>query len=538
LTIIYRQLRVSCGLSATVNATQPQELKISPSETFGHWLDAQWLRLTNNEDRNNPLVDLCPGREFQWVAVLDYILLRKIRSSFLLCKGINPGAFTTEVAYEDLNWATLTPIFTKIISKLNEMKEDWPIWHYEGELKEPENNLHTDKYRKASLELIQQIKFFYCTFQTNFTVGFEAEWKQAIQNVLDFPERVTSRSVVAHLDYYKTDFELEGLLNTLGYIKDSSSGSAYPKSVAPNAIILINRPGHWVTEDNFFNARGTILDSLTAGTDVIRSGDTFNYFKPVDNLRLMKKTLPDLAKIFPNVEIKLEDEDLTEFPPLELPETKTPGVVATDYHEKAANEYAVGEYKKALNHKRVECALLEKTGNKGLYYDNLVEFTDWCLNHDKPLTAEANFTALNTLEPSLNTDHLSYIIKHHQLLARYFTISGEHKKAIEQINLALEICSDNECETQSFDLANSLGVAYARMENYPEALKGFNKARKFAFISLEKFADEMAEDPKGPAKRYWPAIVKGIQNKIDEITKIMNTKPKPVENAGTAKKVE
>ena len=280
MTTIYSQLRVSCGLSATINSLQPETFKATMTQSLAKWLDIQWLKLTNNEDINDPLVQLAGGvREHQWVCVLDYILLRKIQSSFLLCEGLPPGSLVLELEFEDLNWGILKPAFIKILNRLNRKEEDWPLWRYNGELSDPETNLDKEDFKRDAVKLVSSIKVYWEIFSSNITMGAEGEWKNIFMNLVGFPQELSNAHVAAHIDHYKTDFELAGLLETLGFDLDSTYGRGYPKAVQPNSIVLINRPEHWVCEDP--HSRNVVLDSLTVSTDGIHPGDSFNYFKAV-----------------------------------------------------------------------------------------------------------------------------------------------------------------------------------------------------------------------------------------------------------------
>ncbi|MHA1340011.1 MAG: hypothetical protein ACTSRZ_07440 [Promethearchaeota archaeon] len=537
--MIYSQLRVSCGLSAIINALQPEQLKITPNQTFAHWLDIQWLKISNNNDPNNPLTQLCASREHKWVAVLDYILLRKIRSSFILCKGISPAALTTEADYKELNWNVLKKVFTVILDRLNNMKEDWPLWHYKGQLKNPQENLDDERFRKEALKLVQSIKVFYEIYQSNITIGLEADWKHAINSLgSKFPEEVTPEAVYNHLDYYKTDFELRGLLETLGYIPDYTYGMQYPQNVKPNSIVLINRPGHWVCEDCSSQAsRGTILDSLTCSTDSIRMGDTFNYFKPANELRLFKKILPELAKIFPDVEIQIEEIEYVEFPPLQLPVTDDPIKTAQEYELKATTAYLQQNYKNALNFKRISCGLLEKTTKIEQYINCLIQFTQWCLLHDKLQTAKENIEKLKSLidkyypqeelKNILNKkpEILDTMISYYKMLAFHFNIHEDYKNAAKTLQTAFNTVKDINSKlinySNLFDLSNLLGVAYTRLKNYNNALNSFKKAKDYALLALENQQDSIAEDEIGPPIKYWPALIKSIDNKLKELNELI-----------------
>ena len=528
MTKIYTQLRVSCGLSAIINGLQPPELKIKPNETFAHWLDVQWLKLTKNNSDANPLVSLCYSREHQWVAVLDYILLRKIRSSFLLCKGISPASLTTEAAYEDLEWKTLMPDFARIIERLNKMEDDWPLWHYNGKLEDPKENLKDDSYRKKALKLVQKIKIFYEIYESNITIGLEADWKQAINNLgADFPEKVTAQAVYNHLDYYKTDFEIGGLLQTLGFEADHTYGMQYPSSVKPNALVLINRPGHWVVEDNKTPGnRKTVLDSLTAGTDSVRMGDTFNYYKPVNNLRFMKQILPELAKIFPDVEVEIADEGLTDFPPLQLPVTDNPVEESIKYNKSAIEKYSKGERKEGLLDKRIECALLEKTDKHTRTFNALIEFTRWCFDSEKYQTVEENLVKLTELEKDLDEEHMTDVIKFHKLLADIHCKNEDYDNAVDELQIAVDSATKDHVKIDDtellYSLNNGLGVNNSRLKKYPDAIAAFKIAKKHAMEALEENGDITAEDPTGPPMKYWPAIVQGMQNKIAEVKSMID----------------
>ena len=505
--VVYTQLRVSCGLSAIVNGIQPQDLKISPSETFAHWLDSNWLRLTNNNDPMNPLADLCFSREHKWVAVLDYILLRKVRSSFLLCKNISPGGLSeADVGEEHITWSKIKPIFSKVFTRLNQMQEDWPLWNYNGEFDNPEKNMGDDRLKKEMLSYLQSFKVFYEIWQSNISIGPDADWKMAI-SLPSFPEFVTPQAVYNHLDHFKTNHELNALLNALGWVASSE------KSKKPYAFTLVNRPAHWVVERG--DAQGTILDSLTGGTDSVRMGDTPYNFIPVSNMKLIKKVIPNLKKIFPDIEIDIEDEGLTEFPPLELPVTDKPLEFADNYHEKAKMEYSGGNYKDALIDKRIECHLLRQSDNIPLYFSNLIEFTDWCFNYDKPLTAHENLEVLKGLEDKLTTENLGDILKFHQFLARYHSYNEEFAEALAELNIALELVGeDNQFISECYEISNGMGVMHGRNKSYSKAIESFTKAQSFALKAIEVYKDEFAEDLLGAPMKYWPAILTGLDKKV------------------------
>jgi tetratricopeptide (TPR) repeat protein len=504
---------VSCGLSATINATQPEELRISIKETFAHWLDTQWLRLSNKDSPDNPLTQLCTRREWKWVAVLDYILLRKIRSSFLLCNGINPGSLTTEVEDENLNWTVLKPIFIKILTRLNASEDNWPIWQYEGELKEPEKNMDQPQFRKDAKAIIQSIKAFYEIYQTNVASGPDAEWRRAIDSIVGFPEKVTPQAVVSHLDYYKTNVELTSLLQTLGYVYDSSNGNVCPKTVIPNSVILINRPEHWVTEDH--KARGTVLDSLTQGTDAIHTMDSFYYFKPLDNLRILKTNLPKLAKIFPQIDIEVVEEEADEFPALELPATTNPAATAVEYHHAAAAALVAGDLKKALSDKRIEVAFLEKLPQLQHYYATLLEFTDMCVNAEKFVTAQENLTKLTEIEPKLDISQNPLKIKRNQLSARLYGLNGDMVNMVKSLEVALKFCEGTKDVELAYEIANSLGIANAKAKKREEAIRTFKEALKFATS-----ASKIIKMPEGNAPRkYWPALLRAVNKRIQALEK-------------------
>ncbi|MCP4760867.1 MAG: hypothetical protein GY870_03730 [archaeon] len=518
MTIIYGQLRVSCGLSAIINSLQPQDLKISSNETFAHWLDSQWLRLTKNENVADPLVNLCVNKEHKWVAVLDYLLLRKIRSSFLLCNGISPSKLTTEVEYEDLDWNTLNPVIVRIISRLNEMNEDWILWHYNGNLTEPEKNIENDNFRKNTLTLIQSIKLFYEIYHNNITVGLEADWKFAIDNLMKFPEKITNSAIVSHLDYFKTDFELTGLLQLLGINPDYVYGRSYPKKIKSNSIILINRPDHWVCED--INTRGVILDSLTMSTDSIYNMDSFNYFHPEKNMKIFKDTLHKLVKIFPDITINIKEEDLTEFPSLLVPITQNPIKESSIYHERAKISFLKGDIKNALLEKRMECALLKTSNNSenNKYFLSLIEFTEWCLDNDKPMTIQENLKELSKLMQL--SDFLEKIsqIKYYQLVSSINCYKDKNTEAILNLNKALKlIFEDKEYTEQSYEIFNKLGVLNARQNQYSNAIDMFSKAKNYAQIAIDTSRSEIIDDLTGPPKKNWSVLLIALEKKIEEL---------------------
>lgn len=525
-------MRVTCGLSATINSLQPEELRVSTKETLAHWLDTQWLRLTNRGDSGNPLVQLCTQREWKWVAVLDYILLRKIRSSFLLCNGIPSGALTLEVEEQHLNWTVLKPLFIKILTKLNKMEDDWPIWHYEKEFPEPEKNMESEQFRRDAVKLIQSIKVFYEIYQSNIAAGPEAEWKRAIDNLVGFPEKVSSQAVVTHLDYYKTDFELTGLLQTFGYVLDSTYGRTYPKQIQPNSIVLINRPEHWVTEDP--KARGSVLDSLTQGTDVIHQMDSFNYFRPLESQRIFKMILPKLAKLFPQIDIEVAEEEITEFPELVLPPTNNPEATAAEIHHSVVAALAAGDPKKAILEKRVEITLLQQTTNISHTFMNMLEFVEMCISQDKPATAEDTLTKLVAMESKLEPTQKFPRVKRLQLTAKLNNATGNIEEAIKAIESALQLCEGITIAEIAYEMANMLGVIYSRKKKYPEAIKAYNTALNWA-TQAQKIVK--MGDQKTPQK-YWPAIVRAVNKKIAFLEKEQKSATPPTPGPDIVKKVD
>ena len=226
------------------------------------------------------------------------------------------------------------------------------------------------------------------------------------------------------------------MLSTLGFINDATYGRSYPKSVVPYSIILINRPEHWVTED--IKARGTVLDSLTQGTDAIQMMDSYNYFRPLDNLHVFKTILPKLATLFPQIDVELEEEEFEEFPELELPATDDPEATATEYHQSAAAAMSSGDIKKALLDKRIEVALLEQVSEVSVPHlvANLLEFTEWCLNQEKTCTAQEYLAKLDDLVPQLDPKQITLQIKFHQLNARLFAFNGDNTEVVNAINNA------------------------------------------------------------------------------------------------------
>jgi len=541
--MIYSQLRVSCGLSAIINSLQPEELKITPTQSFANWLDIQWLKISNNNDPDNPLTQLCIGREHKWVAVLDYILLRKIRSSFLICKGISPAVLVLEADYNELNWNTLSKVFIIILERLNSIEEDWPLWHYKGQLKNPQENINDEKFRKDAIKLIQSIKMFYEIYQSNITVGLEYDWKQAINSLGGkFPEEVTAQAIFNHLDYYKTDFELKGLLETFGYIPDYTYGMQYPKNVKPNSIVLINRPGHWVCEDcsNPSN-RGTVLDSLTCSTDAIRMGDIFNYFRPTSDLKAFSRILSDLEKIFPNIEIQIERIEYVEFPPLELPITEDPLKTAEEFNEKALKSYMEQDYKQALNFKRIECELIGTSPKLNIekVLKSLIEFTYWCLLHDKPQTLKENIEKLKILINKYfpqeeiqnylksNPNYIKLLSSYYKLIALYNNTNELYQDTITEIQNFLNIIERSDLKLDSedlYDLINQLGVTFVKIKNYNNAIDSFKKAKEYAIKSLENNSEIIAEDELGYPFKYWPAIIRAVDNKIQELNELIKVK--------------
>jgi tetratricopeptide (TPR) repeat protein len=535
MVTIYSQLRVSCGLSATINSLQPEETKASPTQTLALWLDTQWARLTNNNDPDNPLVKLAERREWKWAVVLDYILLRKIRSSFLLCQGIPAGVLVTELEDEHLNWDMLKPAFLKIISRLNNMKEDWPLWHYNGELEGLDQKWSDMDARKSAKKLVQSIKMFHEIFQSNIAAGPEAEWKNIFMNMSGFPEKVTPQHVLYHIDHYKTDFELSGLLESFGFEMDSSSGRAYPKNIAPNSIILINRPEHWVTESP--RERGVVLDSLTQATDVIHSMDSFNYFKPKENLKVFRKAMGILEKIFPQIEVDIEQTDLTEFPDLELPETNNPVATAAEYHHRAVQKKTSGDVRNALLDKRVEVALLEK-GEKNLhYYTNLLEFSEWCVENDKPGTCKDGLVKLEETERELGQVGVNLRIRRQKLEARLHNVSGDADLAVSALRIALDLFKESDQYEEAYEVANSLGVALARAKKPGDARAIFQRAKEFALKAAQKAQQQGKKPSVEHPMKYWPAIIRGLDNKIKSLPETNPTPPNKPEQP-PAQKIE
>jgi tetratricopeptide (TPR) repeat protein len=507
---IYSQLRVSCGLSATINSTQPEQLKINASETFANWLDKQWLRLSNNNDPNNPLVELCTAREYQWVAVLDYILLRKIRSSFLLCEGINPGAMTTEVEEENLKWNVLTPIFIKIISRLNNMEQDWILWHYNGTLMNPEQNMDKPEFRKEALTLVQSIKVYYEIYNNNIATGPEADWKAAIDNLQNFPQDVTPMAVYTHLDYYKTDFELAGLLQTLGFELDRTNGYGYPKNIVPNSVILINRPEHWVCES--WEQRGTVLDSLTQGMDSVYGNDSFNYFKPVDNLKLFKKILPKLELLFPQIEIDYTSGAVPELPELALPVVDSPEKESVKYYQSFQEKWQQGLEQDALIDLRIAVELAGQSNLKTRYADNLMEFVDLLKQTERVQSFEEYYAKLLKIDSDQLIDEANRELYHGKIeyfRAKQLMQEGKADEALAICTSLFDIFRAKKMYEECYEIQNKLGILFSRSKKKTEALESFKKALDYALKELEK---EVPED--GKAHKYWPAIVIALQKKI------------------------
>ncbi len=509
MTTIYSQLRVSCGLSATINALQPETFKATMTQSFSKWLEIQWLKLTNNEDPQDPLVQLAAGRkEYKWVLVLDYILLRKIQSSFLLCEGVPPGSLVLEVEFEDLSWNVLKPAFITILTRLNNRKQDWPLWRYNGELKNPEENLDDEDYQRKAVKMVQSIKVFWEIFSSNITMGAEGDWKNIFMNLVGFPQELTHGHVVEHIDHYKTDFELAGLLQTFGYELDTTYGRGYPKSTRPNSIVLINRPEHWVCEDS--RSRGVVLDSLTQATDSIHPGDSFNYFKPEKNLREFRKSLKNLESLFPDIEVSVEEEDLVEFPELELPETHNPAATAQQYHHSAHAAYVQQDFKKALLDKRIECALLEQVGKNKNYFDNLLKFTEWCIERDKPQTAQEKLLELQELQDKIETLSKEMKARRWKMEARFYSLQHNKKNAINSLQQAFNLYKDTDHYEESYEMANSLGTAYAKADDNEKAIELFENAFHLAQKAKESQNGRNIDGPK----KYWPAIEKALQNKV------------------------
>jgi tetratricopeptide (TPR) repeat protein len=508
MTTIYSQLRVSCGLSATLNSLQPELLKATTTQTLAHWLDVQWLKLTNNNSSSDPLVGVGEQREWRWAIVFDYILLRKIRSSLLLCHGLPPGQLILELEEEHLDWRVLTPAFTKILTRLAESKEDWPLWQYDGDLDDPATNLTKPEYRRKAVKLIMSIKGFYEIYESNLNTGPEGAWKGIFGGMVGFPEELTHNHVIYHIDHYKTDFELGALLQSLGYELDNSSGRGYPNSVIPNSIVLINRPEHWVCEDS--RARGTVLDSLTQGTDAIHAADSFNYYKPIKNLRILRKSLPKLEKIFPDIEVEIDEEDLTEFPDLDIPETTNPDATAQQFHHTAAAAYAEGNFKKALIEKKIECTLLEK-GSKGLnFYQNLLEFSEWCIKREKLMTAEENMVKLGLLEQELSSLNISMKAKKNEIHAKLYMMQDKTQSALLKLSTAFSLYKEAGKILKSYEIANSIGVAYSRAKKNQLAIKAYSDALEI----VQTYDDDQDKFVPGEPRKYWPGIIRALEKKI------------------------
>jgi tetratricopeptide (TPR) repeat protein len=509
---IYSQLRVSCGLSATINSAQPEMLKINASETFANWLDKQWLRLSNNNDPDNPLTELCTAREYQWVAVLDYILLRKIRSSFLLCEGINPGALTTEVEEDHLKWNVLTPAFIKILTRLNNSEEDWILWHYNGSLTNLEENMEKPEFRKDALKVVQPIKIFYEIYNSNLSVGPEADWKAAIDNLQNFPQEVSPMAVYTHLDYYKTDFELGGLLQTLGYELDRTNGYANPKNVVPNSIILINRPEHWVCE--MWEQRGTVLDSLTMGTDSVYGNDSFNYFKPVDNLKLFKKVLPKLELIFPQIEIYYDSGVVPELPELALPVVDSPTKESRKYYSSYQEKWHSGLELEALTDFRIAVELVGQTDEKTKYADYLMEFVTKLKETERVQSFEEYYQKLLQVDSENLIDEENRDLYHGKIeyfRAQQLMEEGKTDDALEICTNMFDIFQEKGMNEECYEIQNKLGVLFSRAKKKDEALESFKKSLDYALKELEK---EQPDAEDGKPRRYWPAIVTALQKKI------------------------
>jgi hypothetical protein len=377
---------------------------------------------------------------------------------------------------------------------------------------------------------VQSIKVFYEIYSSNLSAGPEADWKRAIDNIVGFPQRVSSDSVYTHLDYYKTDFELSGLLQTLGYILDSTYGRTYPKSVIPNSVILINRPEHWVTED--WKSRGTVLDSLTQGTDAVHVTDSFNYFRPIENLRILKSILPKLADLFPKVEIALEEEEFTEFPELVLPTTTNPDKTAIEYHQKAAASIAKGDLKAAALDKRIEVALLEKMPPNPHYITNMLEFTDLCLQLEKSATAQENIGKLEPLVQALDGKQTNLKLRYSQLAAKLASANGDMQTATACLAEALKYTENTTNYEQAYDIAHSLGITYAKAKMNSEALGAFKQALKWSQAASKVIK---LPDPNTPRK-YWPALIRGVNKKIALLEKLLTSTPTPAVDA--VKKVE
>jgi hypothetical protein len=67
-----------------------------------------------------------------------------------------------------------------------------------------------------------------------------------------------------------------------------------------------------------------------------------------------------------------------------------------------------------------------------------------------------------------------------------------------------------------YDLANSLGVAFARMKNNLRAISAFQKAHQYAKQATGRI---IIPDPLSP-KKYWPALIRALTKKISILEKL------------------
>ena len=226
-------------------------------------------------------------------------------------------------------------------------------------------------------------------------------------------------------------------------------------------------------------------------------------------------------KIFPDVEIDISLPSYEEFPPLVLPVTDHPAIEAMDRNKAAKEAFDLGDMNKALIEKRIECALLEKTDNFHDYFNSLIQFTEWCFSADKTKTAEESLEKLKQLETKLEANSIPEIIGFRKLLARVYTMKENYEKAAEEYELALEIYDNEAFEGQKneifYELTNGLGISLARLKKYKEAEKAFKKAKDYALLAIEDNPDLVVEYEIGPPIKYWPAIIRGLENKIKEL---------------------
>jgi tetratricopeptide (TPR) repeat protein len=105
-----------------------------------------------------------------------------------------------------------------------------------------------------------------------------------------------------------------------------------------------------------------------------------------------------------------------------------------------------------------------------------------------------------------------------------YSIKEQYDKASKEYELALEIYSNDTFTHQKnevyYELANGLGVTYARLKQFKKAQELFKTAKKYALKSLDEYADQFAEYELGPSIKYWPAIIKGLDNKIEELNAV------------------